>query len=179
MAEPKSKLMIEIIEWAKSIAFALFVGGLLILFARPSLIIGPSMENTFHDKDLVLVEKISYLTGEPKRGDIVICQTNLPLNRFMNKAIIKRVIGLAGDEIIVSDGRVSLNGEMLTEDYVGDNPTYGNGIWTVPENSVFVMGDNRPNSNDSRNPVIGFIAKDQIKGKVYFRVFPFDQMQSY
>ncbi len=175
----RSKFMTEAIEWAKSIAFALAVGGLLILFARPSLILGPSMESTFFDKDLVLVEKVSYLTGQPERGEIVICQTDLPLNSFMHKAVIKRVIGLPNDEILITDGLVFLNGELLEEPYVNGLPTWGDGYWQVPADHIFVMGDNRPNSNDSRSGEIGFIPYNKIKGKVYFRVFPFDKMQSY
>ncbi len=169
-------LMTELIEWGKSILFALFIGGLLILFARPSLVIGASMNDTLHDKDLLLVEKISYILGEPKRGDIVICDTQLPLNDVMNKSIIKRVIGIEGDEITITDGVVWRNGKLLPEPYIGGVYTNGEGSWKVPKNKIFVLGDNRPYSNDSRNSEVGMIDFSDIKGKAYFRIYPFNKL---
>ncbi|PID81278.1 MAG: signal peptidase I [Clostridiales bacterium] len=171
--------MLEIIEWAKSIAFALFIGALIIVFARPSLVIGPSMEPTFENGQLVLVEKVSYFLHEPQRGDIVVAQTNLPLNRWFNKAVIKRVIGLPGDVIKISNGEVYVNGERYYESYLKDDFILLGGEWKVPANSIFVMGDNRNDSNDSRSSSVGYIDYSAIKGKVYLRIFPFNQFSSF
>lgn len=171
--ETKQKIITELIEWGKSLAFALIIGALVLVFARPSFIIGPSMLPTFHDKTVVLVEKISYLTGEPKRGDIIVAKTGLPLNRFMNKSVIKRIIGLPGDTISVVDGVVFVNNEAQIEPYLQDGYTNGDYSGTVPEGHIFIMGDNRLNSNDSRSEDIGFVPFSDIKGKVYFRIFPF------
>ncbi len=174
-----SKLIIEIVEWAKAIGFALLVGALIIVFARPSLIIGPSMEPTFEEKQLVLVEKVSYFMHAPKRGDVIVAQTDLPLNRWFKKAVIKRVIGLPGDFIKIDGGQVFINGEKYFEAYIKDGYTPIDGEWLVPEHSVFVMGDNRLNSNDSRRSAIGYIDFSAIKGKVYLRVFPFNQISTF
>ncbi len=174
-----SKLYIELVEWAKSIAFALVIGALVLVFARPSLIIGPSMEPTFLDKQVVLVEKVSYFTGQPQRGDVIVAKTQLPLNKFFNKSIIKRVVGLPGDVIRVADGEVFINGVKYYESYIRDGFTPGDGEWQVPQHSVFVMGDNRANSNDSRRTEVGFIDFSKIQGKVYLRVFPFNQIRGF
>ncbi len=174
-----SKLMIELIEWAKSIAFALCVGALVIAFARPSLIIGPSMEPTFYNKQVVLVEKVSYMLHQPQRGDVIVAQTDLPLNRWFKKAIIKRVIGLPGDIIKIADGDVYINGSKYYESYIKDGYTLIDGEWIVPEHSLFVMGDNRNNSNDSRREQVGYIDFSKIKGKVYLRIFPFNMIKTF
>ena len=170
----KERLMQELIEWGKSLAFALVVGMLILVFARPSFIIGPSMEPTFQDKTVVLVEKISYLMHKPERYDIIVAKTTLPLNRFMNKSVIKRIVGLPGDQVAVIDGRVFVNGAPIEESYIKDGYTDGSFEGTVPEGHYFIMGDNRLNSNDSRKDAIGYVPFGDIKGKVYFRVFPFD-----
>ncbi len=172
-----SKIMIELIEWAKSIVFALCIGLLVIVFARPSLIIGPSMEPTFYDKQVVLVEKVSYFLHEPQRGDVIVAQTDMPLNKWFKKAIIKRVIGLPGDIIKIYDGDVYINGNKYYESYTKDGYTLIDGEWIVPEHSLFVMGDNRNNSNDSRREQVGYIDFSSIKGKVYLRVFPFNRIK--
>ncbi|MCK8060981.1 MULTISPECIES: signal peptidase I [unclassified Fusibacter] len=177
--ETKQKIKNEIKEWTKSLLFALAVGGLILLFARPSFIIGPSMEPTFHDKTVVLVEKISYITGEPQMGDIIVAKTGIELNSFMNKSVIKRVIGLSGDHILIKDGLVEINGKVIDENYIRDGFTNGTFEGTVPENHVFIMGDNRVNSNDSRYSEIGYVPIGDIKGKVYFRIFPFNEIASF
>ncbi len=174
-----SKLTIALSEWLKSIIFALCIAALVIVFARPSLIIGQSMEPTFHAKQIVLVEKVSYIVNQPKRGDVIVAQSDLPLNKWFNKAIIKRVIGLPGDTINISDGAVYINGDKYHESYIKDNYTPINGEWTVPEQSLFVMGDNRYHSNDSRFQEVGYIDYSDIKGKVYLRVFPFNEIKTF
>ncbi len=177
--EKYAKIIVEVMEWAKSIIFALCVGAVIVLFARPSMVIGPSMEPTFHTKELVLVEKVSYMLHQPQRGDVIVAQTQLPLNWFSKKAVIKRVIGLPGDMIQISGGAVFINGEKQFESYIKDNYTPIEGEWVVPEHKIFVMGDNRNNSNDSRHDQIGYIDYSDIKGKVYLRVFPFDKIEGF
>ncbi len=174
-----NKLTIELIEWAKSIIFALCVGALVIVFARPSLIIGQSMEPSFYEKQVVLVEKASYILHQPLRGDVIVAQSDLPLNKWFKKAIIKRVIGLPGDTIKISDGAVYINGTKYSEPYIKDNYTPVDGEWVVPEHSLFVMGDNRYHSNDSRFQEVGYIDYSDIKGKVYLRVFPFNVLKTF
>lgn len=141
------------------------------------LVKGTSMEPNFHHGDLVLINRLSTSLGTPKRGDVVICRLE-----GEGKNIIKRVIGLPGDEIDIrenADGETYTlyrNGEAVTEAYIKE-PMDSNGSmeypYTVPENSYFVMGDNRNASSDSRRKTVGAIAKEDLMGKVVFRLYPF------
>ena len=145
---------------------------------------GSSMEPNFHHGDFVMVNKLAYHIGTPQRGDIAICWLNSG-NR--EEYIIKRVIGLPGDEIdfkIKEDGwdweyELYINGKKQEESYVKE-PNYQAGTveypFIVPENCYFVMGDNRNASTDSREASIGAIEKSHMKGKVFFRLYPFDSM---
>ena len=128
-----------------------------------------SMRNTFHDGDVLLLSKLN--KDDITRGDIIVFRN--PDRSSDHKYYIKRVIGVEGDSIyILDDNRVLLNGELLDEAYVSpENNTHpSSGEWDVPENSIFVMGDNRDNSNDSR--AFGSIPRSDILGKIFFRVYP-------
>ena len=127
---------------------------------------GDSMEPTLQDKDIIFLVKNSQL----ERGDL--CSFN-----WQNKLLIKRVIGLPGDVIEISDdGVVCVNGEVLEEPYV-DELSLGECDMTfpyqVPENRYFMLGDHRSVSIDSRSSVIGCVEKKQIVGKILVRVWPF------
>ncbi len=131
---------------------------------------GTSMEPTLSNGDIVLLTK----TTRFNRSDLCGFTWN-------NKLLIKRVIGIPGDWIeIDTDGTVYLNGEKLEEPYVRQ-PAFGECDlefpFQVPAEQYFVVGDMRENSIDSRNTLIGCIPKDQIVGKVFFRVWPFKRMQ--
>jgi signal peptidase I len=131
---------------------------------------GTSMEPTLHNGDIVLLMK----TTRFERGDLCGFTWN-------NKLLIKRVIGVPGDWIeIDTDGTVYLNGEKLDEPYV-EQKAFGECDlefpFQVPAEQYFVIGDMRENSIDSRNTLIGCIPKDQIVGKVFFRVWPFKSIQ--
>jgi signal peptidase I len=130
---------------------------------------GTSMEPTLVNGDIVLLVKTKALG----RGDICGFSWN-------NKTLIKRVIGIPGDWIeIDTDGTIYLNGEKLEEPYV-EQPAFGECDlefpFQVPQEQYFVVGDMRENSIDSRNSLIGCIPKDQIVGKVFFRVWPFKRI---
>lgn len=168
-------MMKEILEWVKTIALALVIAAIISVFARPSLVIGPSMEPTLQSYDLLLMERVTLLTQLPNRGDIIIFKSELKLNSFMKKNLIKRVIGVAGDHIQILGGEVYLNDKLLEEPYITPITT-GNVDVVVPEDSVFVLGDNRPNSTDSRFDTVSFVNKSQIKGKAYIRLFPFNNI---
>ncbi len=169
------KVKNEIIEWIKSLGIAIIIGALILVFARPSLIIGKSMLPNFKHHDIVLVQKVSYFLHDPQRNDVVVCKTNMKLDKikFMKKNIIKRVIGLPGDQVLVENGLVYINGKEIDQAYTLDNYTSGYFNEKVPDKHIFVLGDNRQNSNDSRSDEIGFIPFDKIQGKVYFRFWPF------
>lgn len=186
--EPK-KPFSDAIDWVSSIVFA--ICAMLVLnmfFFRSITVSGPSMLDTLEDGDKVVTINFCYT---PKRGDIVVIQANKLTNDITGlwgEPIIKRVIAVEGDTIMIdfSIGGVYLNGELLEEDYIKDLTFYRhNDTWieskkeyTVPENCVFVLGDNRPVSNDSRNlPDVGFVDKSMIMGKAFVRVSPIENFK--
>ncbi len=142
------------------------VSVLIATLVMPVLeIYGSSMNPTFQNGDIV----VSVKTADLERGDICCLYYN-------NHILVKRVIGLEGDEILIDeDGRVFVNGKELDEPYVGQKMLGDCDIefpYTVPEQTVFVLGDNRSTSVDSRNASIGCISNEEIVGKIIFRVWP-------
>ena len=155
-----------------------------------------SMENTLFEGQQLIVNKLSYAFDEPKRVDIIIFLENEEKgniidnfirsvkNRFSSsdeiaaeqERLVKRVIGVAGDEIDIQDGYVYINGERLEESYVNGVTLPGNVKLpiTVGEGELFVIGDNREVSRDSRD--FGPIDVKQVEGKAVFRVYPFNQI---
>lgn len=158
-------------EWVEAIIFAMIIAAVFCAcVCRMVRVDGDSMLNTLHDKDALLMVNAFY--NEPQYGDIVVVQQG------KDAPLIKRVIAKEGDTIEIDPVKeeVILNGEILKESYL-DFPTpslYGfTGPYTVPKDSVFVMGDNRVNSHDSRDlDGIGAVHKDDIMGKAVFRLFP-------
>ena len=126
-----------------------------------------SMEPKLYAGDFVFVNKIVYFFSKvPQRGDVVVF--HYPLNPDATP-YIKRVIGLPGDQIHIDSGKVFVNGGLLTEPYISEGTTRG-GDWTVPDNQLFVMGDNRANSSDSRT--WGFVPMENIIGRAEFIYWP-------
>jgi signal peptidase I len=126
---------------------------------------GFSMEPSLHSGEFVIVNKLAYKNGSPKRGDVIVFH----FPRDPQQEYIKRVIGLAGDEVVVSNGTVRVNGEVLDEPYILQSPAYS-GSWQVPEGQLFVMGDNRNNSSDSHN--WGTLELDYVVGKALVVYWP-------
>jgi len=164
----------EIYEWMQSIVTAFLVCVLVFaFFVRIIGIIGPSMQNTFHDGDSVVISNLFY---EPKQGDVVV----LRKLSFMEEPIIKRVIAVAGQTVDIDfeNGIVYVDDQALTEPYTAEatlTPIDFDGEITVPENCVFVMGDNRNNSSDSRDNRLGCVDTRYILGKVLLRILPVSQ----
>ena len=135
------------------------------LFMPVLEIYGNSMNPTLMNNDIV----VSVKTSELKQGDICCLYYN-------NHILVKRVIGVAGDEIVIDDaGNVYVNGKIIDEPYLQEKQLGECDIefpFTVPEQTVFVLGDNRSSSLDSRNALIGCISADEIVGKIVFRVWP-------
>ena len=129
---------------------------------------GQSMYPTLNmkdDSDRVVLNRISHYTKKYDRGDIVIIKKKIELG----DSIIKRIIGVAGDKVEIKNGFVYLNDEKLNEVYIKkQGVTRPEGIYIVPEGHVFVLGDNRTNSSDSRN--YGFFSCDKILGEAIYRV---------
>ena len=134
---------------------------------------GQSMEPTLHDNEMLLVDKLSYHLREPERGEIIIFEKpNEPQTNF-----IKRIIGVPGDKVVIKDSYIYVYNEQhpegikLDETYLSpDSPTNGNQEFEIPAGEVFVLGDNRTNSQDSR--VFGPIKKNTILGKALFTYWP-------
>ena len=141
------------------------------------LVKGASMEPNFNHGDFVFINKLSTSIGAPDYGDVVICKLDEG-SGYEN--IIKRVIGLPGDEIDIVENEdvydLYVNGEYIEEDFLGEPMMTDGNIeypFEVPENSYFVMGDNRNESLDSRRESVGAIHKDDLMGKVVLRLYPF------
>jgi signal peptidase I len=128
------------------------------------------MENTILIGDRVVTSRVSYLSGEPRRGDIVV----FPFPDDEEVDYIKRIIGLPGETIEGKDGLVYINGEPLVEPYVVEALDSDFGPYEVPEESYFMMGDNRNNSQDSRYWENKFLARDKIEGKAILKYPKFD-----
>jgi signal peptidase I len=126
-----------------------------------------SMQPNLYEGDFVLVNRVAYNLGQPERGDIVVFR--FPPNPE-ETPYIKRVIGLPGDTLRVHDGLVFINDVVLVEPYI-KVPTGQNGTWSIPENAIFVMGDNRSSSSDSRT--WGLVPYENIIGKALFIYLPF------
>ncbi len=136
---------------------------------------GFSMEPTLHSGEFVVVNKIAYKINEPDRGDVIVFR--YPFDP--EQEYIKRIIGLPGDNIRIDDGILYLNGAAQQEPYIAASPAYHNEV-TVPENSLFVLGDNRNNSSDSHN--WGSVPMEYVVGKAEFIYWPppeWGSIQSY
>ncbi len=128
---------------------------------------GDSMQPNLHPEQYVLVDKVSYRLGQPRRGDIVVFQYPLATERDF----IKRVIGLPGETVTVTGGAVSINGQPLNEPYIAAPPAYNN-TWTLGPDQYFVLGDNRNNSSDSHN--WGPLSRQYLIGRAVFVYWPPD-----
>ncbi|KEO82896.1 signal peptidase I [Tumebacillus flagellatus] len=162
-------------EWIKSLVIA-FVLALIIrqfLFAI-FMVDGQSMVPTLQDRERLVVNKLVYHLHKPEYNDIVVFK--YPSDE--TKDFIKRVIGLPGDRIEVRDFKVFRNGQELDEPYIAE-PTAPNGnVYTVPDGTIFVMGDNRNNSKDSRDPQVGYVKDQEIIGRAEFVWWPFADIRN-
>jgi len=153
-----------------AVAIALVIN---LFLAQATRVYGQSMEPNLHTDQRLVVEKISYsrwwhLRG-PQRGDVVVLRVTED-----SELLIKRVIGLPGDRVEIRGGQVFINGRRLSEPYL-TQPTYGDyGPVDVPPLHIFVLGDNRGFSNDSRT--FGPIPLEQVVGRAWFSYWPPDQM---
>ena len=179
----KNGFMKGLIEQVELVVIVFVIIVLLFSFAaRTCQVSGDSMRDTLYNGENVVVSDVFYT---PQRGDIIVFhQTGESANDY-NEPIVKRVIGVAGDTVKVEhlrDGmRVTVtdsdgNSTVLDEDYIRyEYPTYSDSITYVEEGTVFVMGDNRSDSSDSRSMRIGLVDTRRILGKVVVRVTPFSR----
>lgn len=135
---------------------------------------GSSMEPMIHDGDSLIVDKISYRFNDPERFDIIV----FPFEYQNDTYYIKRIIGLPGEYVrIDEEGNIYINGEVLEENYgaaVIEDPGMAYNEIHLSDTQYFVLGDNRNNSSDSRNPAVGLIERDRIIGRAWVRIYPFN-----
>lgn len=182
MNEPDSKqqslatriwlFLLDITQTFVITAVVFFV--ITFFFFRPFQVSGNSMYSSFQDKEYIITNLISLRFSDPKRGDVIVFKS--PTDP--RKDFIKRVIGIAGDSVLIKDGSVYLNNKLLDESKYLDPgiKTYGQAFLpegdtkTVPQGSFFVLGDNRTDSSDSRQ--WGFVKKEAVKGISVFVYWP-------
>lgn len=171
--------MKELLGWIRDILIAVAIAAVILAFFKPIIIQQQSMEPNFYSGDYVITSRQAYnIFGDPQRGDIIVFKSDLYTDEGEAKNLIKRIIGLPGDTVEIIDGEVYLNGEMLNEEYIKEPGLSGEmEAVTVPEGELFVMGDNRRVSQDSRSGAVGTISQDTIVGKVVVRVYPFSQFK--
>lgn len=162
--------------FARDIVICGVIVGIVSCFVRPTIVNQTSMLPTCEPGDYLLVEKQAYRTSNPDRFDIIIFKSSLASdNGRGTKVLIKRVIGLPGEHVVIKDGKVYIDEIRLSEERIKkDMYTGGNVDCIVPDNSFFVMGDNREDSIDSRYSEVGCVNKEAITGKAWFRLFPTD-----
>jgi len=162
----------------ETILVALVLAIVLYLFIMtPHEVVGSSMHPTYKNGEFLMANKITYRVSEPKRGDVIIF-------KYSDTAdFIKRIIGVPGDEVMIKDGKIYVNGELLNESAYLDPSVITNGgsylhegqTIKLNEDEYFVCGDNRSNSSDSRD--FGPIKKGAIKGKAWIVYYPFSEFR--
>ena len=171
--------MKEAMGWVRDIVIAIIIAAIILFFFKPIIIQQESMQPTFYSNDYVVVSKQSYsIFGDIERGDVIVFSSSLLDENGDQKSLIKRVIGLPGDTIEIKNGYVILNGVTIQEDYLAEQGVSGEMEQiTVDEGKIFVMGDNRAVSQDSRSPEVGQVDQDTVIGKVVLRIFPLDSIR--
>ncbi len=173
LGEPTGRSMHPVHSWVRDTVISVAVSAFIIIFLyQPVRVEGTSMLPMLEDQDRLFINKMAYRVGEIHRGDVVV----FLYPRDRQKSYIKRVIALPGDDLRIDHGRVSVNGEPLTETYVParyrDERTETEMV--IPANEYFVMGDHRSISSDSRD--FGPVDRSLIYGKAAFVYWPMEQV---
>jgi signal peptidase I len=171
--KPRLRMSRSVMIWSRDILIALAIAILIMQFIKPTIVRQQSMENTLHPDNYIFLSKQAYKFGEVHRRDIVSFKSSLEATDGTMKNLIKRVIGLPGDKIAIHDGGVYVNGNLLDEPYTKDGITEGEmDEIIVPDDMLFLLGDNRQGSMDSRNAEVGCVPEDLLIGKAIFRLLP-------
>lgn len=171
--EPVGRFSSGLFEWGEALIFSLLLVVIVFtFFFRLIGVSGSSMVPTLHDRDIMVVSNLGYT---PARGDVVV----LNKKSFDAGPIVKRIIAVGGDSVDINfaSGDVYVNGELMDEPYINEPTWTEEGVSfpaTVPEGSVFVMGDNRNGSTDSRDTRVGMVDERYIIGHVLAVAFPFN-----
>lgn len=165
-----SALAYETLSWIVAFIIAISIGFIIREYCAELYVVdGTSMYPTLNNNDKLLVDKLTYqFIGKPERGDVIVFRYPSDPSRDF----IKRVIALPGDTIEINDGNVLINDKRIQEDYIFDITKTGFKKATVPPNALFVMGDNRNNSEDSRFSDVGFVSYNLIIGRALCVFWP-------
>ncbi|MFV0504621.1 MAG: signal peptidase I [Lachnospirales bacterium] len=167
--ELKMEIKDEIKSWVSmilvAIVFALFINNFIIINA---VVPTGSMKDTIMVGDRLIANRLSYTFSEPERGDIIV----FPFPDNESVLYIKRIVGLPGETILIDEGNVYINGELLQEPYLASNDYVFHKEYVVPEGHYFMLGDNRASSADSRYWEDPYLEEKKILGKAIFRYFP-------
>ena len=167
--EQETSTACEIKDWIGSIVVAVALAMFIRTFIVELYVVdGPSMRPTLESEQRLVVNKFIYRFHPPEKGDVLVFQ----YPRDPSRDFIKRVIAVPGDTIEIREWRVLVNDQLLTEDYILEKTRSEYPKATVPEGHIFVMGDNRNNSEDSRFADVGFVPYDLIKGKAMLVFWP-------
>lgn len=160
----------------KYVLLVVFILFLIMYVVTLTQVIGPSMSPNFNNNDVVMLDKVTYRFKSIKRGDII------SFSYADTKYLIKRVIGLPGEKIEIKDNTIYINDMILNEPYLSNAENYDFsltdlGYEIIPDDYYFVLGDNRENSLDSRDPKVGLIHKKNVIGKVRARIWPINKFR--
>lgn len=158
-----NKIVKEVIPYILIVMLVVFIKAYVV---TPIRVNGPSMNDTLKNKDIMLLDEVSYRFSDIKRFDIVVL-------KYDDEYIIKRVVGLPGEELEVKDDQLYINGKLVKQNF-NHAETKDIEKVIIEDNCYYVLGDNRVNSIDSR--IIGSVDKSRIKGKAIFTIYPFDRI---
>lgn len=174
--KPLAKRIIkEIIICVVEIAIVISLAYCIIHYAvEKTEVIGSSMETTLSDGDEIIINKMAYRFHDPERFDVVVFKQSNKEHSYYN---VKRIIGLPGETVQIIDNVIYIDGEAIEDDVIADamnNAGLASDVITLEENEYFVLGDNRNNSEDSRFANVGNIISDEIVGKAWIKLKPFN-----
>lgn len=169
----------ESLKWIIDIiVFACLVIMFTTHLANPMTIIGHSMETELNNNDKVLINKFEYRVSKPDRYDIIAFK---PLDSDGNdNYLVKRIIGLPGEKVLINEGKIYINGKVIKDDVVKGtiyNPGIAKTEITLGKNEYFVLGDNRNNSEDSRQENVGMVKEEEIIGPLWMIYSPMDRIK--
>ncbi len=171
----KRKILREILIWGIQIAAVIFLAYFIVFYAlEKTSMVGVSMETTLKDGDEIIINKINYRITDPKRFDVIVFKESGKEHSYYD---IKRIIGLPGEKLQIKNGSIYINDKVI-EDIVNtdvmNNYGLADEVITLEENEYFVLGDNRNSSEDSRFASVGTIRREEIVGKAFISLKPFN-----
>lgn len=164
------QLFYEVVSWVFGIGIAIFLSFMLVMFfGIKTSMVGSSMEPVIYNGQNIFINRVAYNMTSPKRGDVIVFKPNGNKNSHL---YIRRVVGLPGEKIKISGGKVYINGSIYSEDVTTETREAGIAASeiTLEMDEYFVMGDNRTNSEDSRSANIGNVKNSMIEGSAWYRL---------